>query len=145
MMMMMMVLLFQLLAPVAAPPAAAAVRLRGVPPSADHNCLSVLQLMLPYHAVALGLAVLVTYMPSHSCRRQFLMRRELQRIKDARIDQLGAEKERLDYERVRPLRSTPRPLGRGSAAVPPHLLVSCMGGGSSLPSAGLRPQVAARG
>ena len=31
---------------------------------------------------------------------QLLMRLEVQRIKDARIEQLGMEKERLDYERA---------------------------------------------
>ena len=65
-----------------------------------HDCLNVIRLMLPYHAGSLLLAIFFAYMQSHVMRRQFLMRLELQRIKDARIEQLGMEKERLDYERA---------------------------------------------
>jgi len=39
-----------------------------------HDCLDVVELMFPYHAAALALAVTVGHMQSHVMRRQFLMR-----------------------------------------------------------------------
>ena len=57
-------------------------------------------LTIPYHTLVTALAVLVSYTQVHVLRRQLLLRIEMQRIRDARIEQLCNEKERLDFERA---------------------------------------------
>ena len=49
---------------------------------------------------------------------QLLMRLEVQRIKDARIEQLGMEKERLDYERAFALKQSRTHDGNGEDPEP---------------------------
>ena len=47
-----------------------------------HICLDPTQMFLPFHVGSIALAILLAYMQSHVMRRQFLMKIELQRIKD---------------------------------------------------------------
>lgn len=63
-------------------------------------CLRPTTRALPYHAPLLVLAALVSYIQNQVMRRQHVMRMQLRRIKDVRIEQLGREKERLDFERA---------------------------------------------
>ena len=75
-----------------------------------HYQTSLFDVLIVYHVASLCLAYAASYLKNTSLRQQWLIRRELQRTKDERIEQLGREKERLDYERAFALKSR---AGRG--------------------------------
>ena len=60
-------------------------------------------LMISYHTIVVVLAVRVsggTRIQAHAGHLLMLLRIEMQHIKDMRIEQLGNEEERLDFERA---------------------------------------------
>ena len=79
--------------------------------------LSATSVVLPFHVLGLMLCILVAYMQSALLRSQFTVQMHAQVAANVRIEQLGREKERLDYERAFAIkRSSSTLVGGGDAA-----------------------------
>ena len=59
-----------------------------------------LPLLIGFHLIAFAITALATLFACRVMRQEWLMRMRLQQATDERIEQLGMEKERLDYERA---------------------------------------------
>jgi hypothetical protein len=82
-----------------------------------HHGIDLLPLLAAHHSISFLLAMLVGYWRNRTLRQQWLLRRQLQRSHDARIEQLGREKERLDYERQLALKRRGPEAGAEAAAL----------------------------
>ena len=81
--------------------------------------INLLSATWPFHIITLALATGAAYFQRRLVQEQFWLRKSLQQAKDDRIEQLGCEKERLDYERAMAVK---KQAARGhveGASVPP--------------------------
>ena len=100
-----------------------------------HHAVDLASSLFVFHAVVLVVFALIAYAQGSALRQQFLVRLQLQQAKDARIEQLDAEKQRLDYERAFALKRAGMSTNDAYAASDPLMgrVIEAQDGGNASP------------